>query len=340
MNAMIRQNVPLAPFTTFHRGGEAANFAEAHTEEEVRDACLFAKENGLALTILGGGSNVLIGEKGLPGLVLHIALKGITHEDVADGVILSAKAGETFDDVVAYALAHDLWGLENLSYIPGTVGATPVQNVGAYGVEIKDLCKEVRVYDTESDAFHILPASSCAFAYRDSLFKRPEGKRYVITEVVFMLKKEAHPQIGYRDLAAYFNGKAEPSLEEIREAVGIIRSRKFPDWNIVGTAGSFFKNPIVSPDMAQRLHEQFPELPMFTTAEGMMKISLGYILDKALGLRGYREGGVMLYEEQALVLVAQENASAEEIKIFAQKIAEKVFDATGIAIEFEVNILF
>jgi UDP-N-acetylmuramate dehydrogenase len=339
MNEMIRQNVPLAPYTTFHIGGEAANFAEASTEEEVRGVCRFAKENGLPLTVLGGGSNVLIGEQGLPGLVLHIALRGITHEATADGVILFAKAGETFDDVVAYAAAHDLWGLENLSHIPGTVGATPVQNVGAYGVEIQDLCSAVRVYDTQTDAFITLPASACAFSYRDSIFKKPEGKRYVITEVVFTLRREPRPQIAYRDLAAYFSGNPAPTLAEIREAVGVIRSRKFPDWNTVGTAGSFFKNPIISRDAAQKLHEKFPELPIFETAEGMMKISLGYILDKVLGLRGYREGNVRLYEEQALVLVAERGASAEEIKTFAQKISEKVFTATSIAIEFEVNIL-
>lgn len=341
MGVSIIPQQPLAPLTTLKVGGFALAYTKVENEADVHEALTYAHEHELAVSLLGGGSNILVKDEGFAGLVMHMQSKGMSHVAEEDGrVTLYAKAGELFDDVVSYSVAHGFWGLENLSHIPGTVGATPVQNVGAYGVEIKDVLKEVIVFDMHTRSLRTLSKGECLFSYRDSLFKHSEGKRFVIMEVVFELAVRGVPRIAYKDLQQYFAGTTGlPTQNDVRNAIIHIRSEKFPDWKTVGTAGSFFKNPIVTEETGSKLQERFPELPLFKTEDGNIKISLGYILDKIVGVRGYEEGNVRLFEKQALVLVAGANATAEEVISFAEKISKKVFEKTDIHIEMEVTQL-
>lgn len=343
----IKEEVSLAPYTTMNVGGPAEFFAVAKNEEDIRAFFIEAKERSLPVTIIGGGSNVLINDEGLKGLVIKNEIEGISYEEIGDDVLVTAGAGVWWDDLVKETVVKGLWGMENLSSIPGTVGATPIQNVGAYGIEVAELIHGVRVYDSLEDAFKIMTSEECCFGYRDSIFKTKEGKRFVVVGVTYVLSKTAKPRLEYKDLAERFSGAGAsvqvsftPTPADIREAVIEIRKKKFPDIKAVGTAGSFFKNPIVSKEEGDTLHLLYPELPLYPQSNGRVKVSLGFILDKICGLRGYREGSVGLYDNQALVLVNYENASAKDIADFAKKVSEKVFAKTKIVIEPEVNFLF
>jgi UDP-N-acetylmuramate dehydrogenase len=337
MSIEIKENVPLAPYTTLKVGGAAEYFTTVSTEDALVEAVAFAEAQGLPTHILGGGSNTLVADEGVKGLVMHMAIRGMRSE-VSDGgtVLLTVGAGEEFDAVVAYSVEEGWWGLENLSHIPGTVGATPVQNVGAYGVEIQDVVSNVRVYDPISNSFKVLTNHECMFGYRDSIFKRERGKRLVITGVVFKLQTVARRHIEYKDLASRFEGVL-PSQKEIREAVMKIRSAKFPDWKKTGTAGSFFKNPFVTEEQFEALKAKYPEMPGFKTESGSVKIPLGWVLDKLLDLRGYTQGNISTFENQALVLVAYEGATAREIKDFADRIVSRIKKEIDLDVEWEVT---
>ena len=333
----MKEKVALAPFTTMGIGGNAEFFAEISQLPKLREAVLYAKEKSMPITILGGGSNVLIKDGMLQGLVLRIALSGVTYAEIGTDVYVTAGAGVVLDELISETVTRGMWGLENLSAIPGYVGATPIQNVGAYGVEVSDLITSVVAYDTLRDEYVVLSNRSCSFQYRDSLFKREEGRHYIVVWVTYKLSKTPQPKLSYKDIERYFKGITAPSLLEIRRAVIEIRSRKFPDWRKIGTAGSFFKNPILTEDEFQKLRGTFPNLPGFPLPGGQIKIPLGYVLDKILGLKGYREGNVGLYSEQALVLIADRGANAKEVNAFAEKMVKRVKDATGIDVVREVT---
>lgn len=336
MTFTVRENVPLSQYTTLKVGGRARYFIEVKTMEDLEKAGQFASQTALPFLVLGGGSNLLISDHGFSGVVIFNQMKGREYKDNGDRTsILSVQAGEVFDEVIADTVSRGLWGLENLSSIPGTVGATPIQNVGAYGVEVSELIIAVETYHLLTGIKKVFEKSECNFGYRDSFFKTTEGKGYVITAVHFKLSTIPAPKIKYADLAKRFN-EIKPNQLEIREAIVDIRSKKFPDWHLVGTAGSFFKNPIISLAESEILSSFYPDLPIYKTEDGMAKISLGYVLDKICNLKGYREGDVQLYTEQALVLVNYGSENADEIKKFAEKITKIVFDKTKIIITPEV----
>ena len=318
MMSAITENVPLALSTTFKTGGAARYFIPVTSLTELGAAVDFAKAKQLPLFVLGGGSNVLVADAGYAGVVVQIQLRGISYTDVSETAVeVTAAAGEVFDEVVAETTRRGIWGLENLSAIPGTVGATPVQNVGAYGVEVADSIVSVTVLNRETGAIEVLSHAACAFGYRDSYFKRSGGAEYIITSVTFLLSRVPQPQLSYADFAALESMSETQTPETIRAAVTAIRAAKFPDWSVVGTAGSFFKNPIVTTVEADRLRTLYPALPLYPTTDGYTKVSLGFILDKICGLRGYAKGGVRLFEKQALVLVADIGTTAAEIISFA-----------------------
>lgn len=342
----IQSNVSLREYTTFHIGGSAEFFVSVTSVEELREAVRWAREKKLPVTILGGGSNVFVSDNGVRGIVLHNRIMGREVEEKGDEVLLTVGAGEVFDEIVALAVSRGWWGLENLSCIPGSVGATPIQNIGAYGVEIRERTVSVAVYDTRTDSHRELKKNECAFGYRDSLFKHQEGKQYVVTHVTYRLTKKPNPVLHYRDLAIWNDSRATAGmgseaslLEEIRTEVCRIRSRKFPDWKVMGTAGSFFKNPIISQAHFQELLEKYPLLPGHAIENGRMKVPLGWILDHILNLRGYRAGTVGTYEGQALVLVNYGGATAEELETFVRNISQKIFNATKIIVAWEVTKL-
>jgi len=329
-------NAPLKSYTTFKIGGSAPYLFSVRIPGDVVDALALARTENLPWTILGGGSNILFSDEGYPGVVLKMEISGIMVRERSGNVVeVSAGAGESWDGFVETMVARGLWGLENLSFIPGTVGAAPIQNIGAYGAEVADVISHVEVFDTRTAQRHIFSKEECRFGYRTSLFKdRPE---LIVTRVAFLLSLSGTPNLSYKDLALYFSGaKTLPSLKDVREAVGEIRSRKFPDLSKVGTAGSYFKNPVVPRALAQSLTQRYPALPLFDVDDAHVKIPLAWILDNVLALRGFRRGDVSAYERQPLVLVNCGNATAHDVRAFADAIAQRVFLQTGITITPEV----
>lgn len=336
-----QEQVPLRQHTTLKTGGFAKLFVEVTSESELQVAYQFACEQSLPVLVLGGGSNMLVADEGFPGLVIKINLRGSRYVPLAgqpDEVLMEVQAGELLDAVVAQSIADGWYGLENLSAIPGTVGATPVQNVGAYGVEVADVIQSVKVYDQETDSIKIFTNETCAFSYRHSLFKTSEGERYVVVAVTFLLTRNFVPKISYTDLKNYF-GELIPTALEVRAAVQMIRSKKFPDWTRVGTAGSFFKNPIIPKSEAIALLSAYPLLPVYEVDENNVKIPLGFVLDKICGLKGFTDGGVGLFAAQALVLVHDGTVTTHEILNFVSLIQKKVFEKTKIKIEPEVRFI-
>jgi UDP-N-acetylmuramate dehydrogenase len=299
-------------------------------------AGFWAPQTPPPLLVLGGGSNVLVADNGVKAVVAINRLCGLDSEASGGAILLTCAAGEPLDGVVEHAVARGWWGLENLSGIPGSVGATPIQNVGAYGVEVGELIASLRAYHAPTGAYRTFTPSECGFAYRDSFFKTDVGKEYVITSVTFRLQGSPAPRLAYAELSARFAGGAPP-LSLIRATVLDIRSQKFPDCWRVGTAGSFFKNPILPRAEAARLRALCPALPLYEVDGERVKAPLGFVLDKICGLKGYREGPVSLYEKQALVLVADAGATARDVRAFADNIAARVREQIGLEVEWEVT---
>lgn len=331
---IIQENIPLAEHTTFKIGGPAKFFCVVTDEAELIEALEFAKDKNLPTFILGGGSNVLFSDGGFPGLVVKMELKGISFA----GDLITAAADEIWDDLVNETVKNGFYGLENLSAIPGTVGAAPVQNIGAYGSEVSKTIESVRALDTEKMEFINLSNADCAFAYRDSIFKCRRG-RYVIVKVIFKLAKNGQVDIGYKDLASHFAGKVLPTLEEVRKAVIDIRRSKFPDWKLWGTAGSFFKNPIISAKRYADLKKKYPDLPGFPEENGLIKISLGWILDKVCAVKGLNFGKAKVFENQAMVVMAKPGAKAGDVVNLTNEIKKIVKEKTGLEIEAEVELV-
>lgn len=334
----ITRDVPLAPYTTFGIGGEAEYFCEASTVTELTSALTEARDRGWPITVLGGGSNVLVSDDGIKGLVVRNVIKGTKFTEGGEQVVLEVGAGEVFDEVVEATVTKGYWGLENLSLIPGSVGAVPIQNVGAYGVEAKELVRTVEAVSLTTGAVRTFTNEECLFDYRDSYFKSAEGKDWVITKVVFTLRTLPNPKITYKDLAEYFK-ETTPAIEDIRKAVISIRNGKFPDWHVLGTAGSFFKNPIVERKVAEALVEKYPDLPHFPTNDGRVKLSLSWLLDHVLDVKGERVGKVGTYKEHVLVMVNHGEATAKELSEYATSIEDRLREKTGLSIEWEVTPL-
>lgn len=333
----LQKDVPLRGYTTLGVGGTASNFVSVATLTELEAVVVFAHKHALKIHVLGGGSNVLISDATITGLVIHMKIKGIQTTVQGDSVTLTVAAGESFDDVVLYAVTHGWWGLENLSHIPGTVGATPIQNVGAYGVEVANIISEVRVFNYATQSYQTFKTAECLFSYRSSVFKNDIEKKHIIVSVTFTLSTIPKRELGYKDIAKQFLDTPEPSLADIRKAVITIRSKKFPNWHEIGTAGSFFKNPTIPETVFNTLKSEYPNLPGFQTHNRMVKISLAWILDHVLSIKGYQKGFVATYEAQPLVLVAHTGATASEIEQFADELVEKVKNKIGITIEWEVT---
>ncbi len=325
----MEENVPIAPITTFCIGGPARYFVRVTTVDELREALAFAKEKDLKPFVLGGGSNVLIDDAGFNGLVIKIELMGVEQE----GEALIAGAGESWDVLVARAIEAGLWGIENLSGIPGTVGAAPVQNIGAYGTEIKDTLLWLEALDMQTGEVVRFANAECGFGYRTSVFKR-EPRRYVIMRVALQLKKDGHAQASYKDLG----GMDSATIAQIRAKVLDIRAGKFPDLSVEGTAGSFFLNPVVSVEQAGQLASKYAGMPQFAVAGGV-KLSLAWLLDNALGLKGTAVGGARLYEKQPLVIAAARNTPARDVRALADLVAQKIKDECKIDVEQEVRVI-
>ncbi|KKW12529.1 MAG: UDP-N-acetylenolpyruvoylglucosamine reductase [Parcubacteria group bacterium GW2011_GWA2_49_9] len=435
----IQEHISLKELTTMKIGGDARYFCSASTAEALAEAVLFAREKNVPVIVLGGGSNTLVASGDINALVLKIEIKGVEWESPlgkwnsrrrgalrrgvgggllqppahrnastpfskGDSVPVVVGAGESWDGFVAQAVEKGLWGIENLSGIPGTVGAAPIQNIGAYGTEVKDTILWVEVFDIKAGKLRRLTNAECRFAYRDSMFKHQVEGPFIVCRVAFLLRKDGVPNLEYKDLQKYFGnlssppfqgekrilgasqdlerpssdakgvqlryegdkrGGSFPSLQQIRNAVIEIRSGKFPDLREFGTAGSFFKNPIISKKQFDELKERYPNLPGFPLSlspslegeierwctpptlpskegrrEEKVKIPLAWVLDNICNLKGFKKGNVALFEKQPIVLVHSGEATSEEIELFAKEIADIVKVKTGIEIEWEVQRIF
>lgn len=336
----LLQNISLAQYTTLHVGGVADYLVEVTTEAELTEALRWAQtETNISPLILGGGSNVLISDDGYRGLVVINKIRHVSFKESNGLIEANVGAGVLLDTLVAETVENNYWGLENLSAIPGTVGATPIQNVGAYGVEVSELIIAVTAIHSETLEKKIFRHEECQFGYRDSFFKTNEGKPWCVTEVSFVLRTSPEPKIQYADLRL-LESEVHVTQKKIRETVIAVRAKKFPNWDVVGTAGSFFKNPVITKQACAELQAVYPAVPTYEQPNGNMKVSLGWLLDHACQLKGYTEANVRLFEQQALVLVAERNATASEIDLFAEKISKIVFERTKIKIEREVRKIF
>lgn len=332
----IREDVPLAPFTTLRVGGPARAFTEVRSETELEAAIMYAAAHQLPLRMLGAGSNLLVADVGIDALVVQMRMDAIHFEEHETYTLLIADAGACWDDVVDAAAEQGLFGIENLAGIPGTMGGAVVQNIGAYGAELATVFAYAEMVPIETGVRARLTGADAAFAYRTSFFKQHTD--HIIVRAALRLSRTASPTLTYADLAsAAAAGTPLATPTEITQAIRAIRARKFPDIQQEGTAGSFFKNPSVSQECATALLVRFPGLPHFPQQDGTVKLSLAWILDHVLSLKGFSIGSVRLYEKQPLVLVARAGATAHAIDTFADDIAARVAYATGIAIEREVE---
>lgn len=336
---MIRyyENIDISDRNSFHVRQIAKHLVEFDKAEELPE--LFAKYCDGEWYVLSGGNNVLF-TKDIEPLLITPCDKSITVVGESETAVrVKVGAGVEWDDLVAWSVERELWGIENLSLIPGKAGAAPVQNIGAYGVEAKDVIKAVEMYFVEGNNFVTLAAEHCAFGYRESVFKHSLKGRVIITAIEIELSKVSNPRLGYGDVIREVEARGGATLANIRDAICSIRRSKLPDTAVLGNAGSFFKNPIVEREVAERLLAEYPEMPHYPAAEeGKVKLAAGWLIDKA-GMKGYKEGNVGVHERQALVLVNLGGATGGEVIAFAHTVVAKVKEKFGIEISPEVNVL-
>ncbi|WP_271273990.1 UDP-N-acetylmuramate dehydrogenase [Aliamphritea hakodatensis] len=331
------ENYSLKSANSFGFDVAAEYCCEVTSLVELREALAFADSKNLDVLVLGGGSNLIL-VSDIPGLVILNRLRGITVKaDVDDPsrVCVTAAAGENWHDFVRYTLECGAYGLENLSLIPGTVGAAPMQNIGAYGVEIKDRMLNLTALDRETGELCEFTTEACEFGYRDSIFKQRASGRYIITEVNFMLSRECQPVLAYAGLADHFAGLGieSPDGLQISDYICQVRRAKLPDPAEIGNAGSFFKNPVVSAVRREAILKDYPDLVSFADGEGY-KLAAGWLIDR-LGWKGRCQGHAAVYDKQALVLVNHGGASGDDILRLAQAIQEDVFSHFKVRLEIE-----
>lgn len=332
----VRERVPLAPLTTLGVGGAARFFAEARDDADINATGAFARENDLPLFILGGGSNILVLDADIEGVVLKMSIQGVRIVEDERNVRIEAGAGVSWNAIVDEAGKRSVFGIENLAGIPGTVGGAVVQNIGAYGAELASVFEYADTVHRASGKRTRIGLDEADFGYRSSLFKRDPD--LVVVRTVFRLERDGGPNLRYPDMMKVASiGTPLSTPAQVAAAVRAIRAEKFPSAPGEGTAGSFFKNPLVSKEQYTSLAERYPRLPSFPHKENMVKIPLAWILDRVLHLKGHAVGPVRLYEKQPLVIVTRAGATACDIDAFANSIARHVYDATGLIIEREVE---
>lgn len=335
---MIREfhQISLRGRNSFGVDQRAARLVEFETAEDLRT--FFAAGIPGRWTVLAGGNNILFTED-YDGVLLTPAARQIALvSDDGDEVRLRVDAGVEWDDLVEWAVQRGLWGIENLSLIPGKAGAAPVQNIGAYGCEAKDAIRRVEMYCVETGTVLTLDAAHCGFGYRESVFKHDLKGRVIITAVEIALSHTPRPRLGYGDVEREVEARGGATLRNIREAICSIRRAKLPDPAVLGNAGSFFKNPVVGAAAAERLLAEYPDMPHYPAPEGRVKLAAGWLIDRA-GMKGHRAGNVGVHERQALVIVNHGGATGGEVIAFARTVQARVREKFGIEIDTEVNIL-
>lgn len=344
MNLKIQENVPLAELTTFKIGGNARYFIEIKSTTELTDTFEWIKDKGLDYFILGGGSNTIFNDDTYPGVVIKMNIMGfeVIAEDDSNTVI-KVGAGEDWDDTVERTVDMNLNGMEALSGVPGNTGATPVQNIGAYGQEVKDTIEFVEAYDTKENKIAKLSNEDCNFSYRDSIFKSSQKGRYIICFVAFKLSKKAPSMPQYKDVINYFKDKniSIPNLREIREAILEIRKNKFVNPSEMPNAGSFFKNPTVSKNVAEKIMLKYPDIKtypedtkIFPNSDGTYKLAAGWLIQEA-GFKGVEFEKVRIDPNHALVLENKGGATQKDLLELVDKVKAKVYELFEVELEIE-----
>jgi UDP-N-acetylmuramate dehydrogenase len=336
---LIQENIPLAPMTTLQVGGPSRYFVEAHTAEEVQEAVDISRALSLPLFVLGGGSNLVISDKGWPGLTLKIGISGIHERTQNARILFEVGAGEGWDKFVVRAVVRQCSGIECLSGIPGSVGGTPVQNVGAYGQEVSETIDSVLVFNLEDSQVHELSNKQCEFGYRTSIFNTSASKRYIVLRVTYSLTPGGPPKLQYTDLKKYFSGWSNtPTLAETREAVRQIRASKgmliVPGNDDCRSAGSFFKNPVLTEERYRELSalavDKGLRIPSYPALDAQHKISAAWLVEHSGFRRGYGDGRVGISGKHALAIINRGGATATDVVALKSEIQRRVHEIWGI----------
>ncbi len=339
MAIFVQEFISLKPYNTFGVDVRARWFTEVNTIDELKEALRWAQHENVYPFILGGGSNLLwVADPHF--LVIKLQLLGFSIQEFSNEVHMKVAAGENWHQTVLKSLELGLGGIENLSLIPGTVGAAPIQNIGAYGVELRQVFVKLEALETSTHDLKTFTAETCNFGYRDSIFKQEAKGKYIITSVTMRLKKNADLNIGYGDIAKTLEdwGIPKPDFNDVSRAVIHIRQSKLPDPKEIGNSGSFFKNPETDKQHFDLLRKEFPDMPGYALSENKVKVPAGWLIEQA-GWKGYREGEAGVHARQALVLVNYGHATGQEILALSRKIQDSVQQKFGIWLQAEVNIL-
>ncbi|MEM9601726.1 MAG: UDP-N-acetylmuramate dehydrogenase [Pseudomonadota bacterium] len=335
---LIESAYSLAEHNSFGFDICAAFFARAGSEDDLREALAWCSDNSQPLCALGGGSNTVFAGQP-PGLTVHIGIKGIEHEAHPDGsVVLRVGAGEDWHALVTHCLEQGWHGLENLALIPGAVGSAPIQNIGAYGVELSDRFVQLEAIDREDGGAVTLDAEACAFGYRDSAFKQHWRERFLISRVWLKLNTTAQPVLDYPAIRKALQDTVSPTPEDVFNTVVAVRRARIPDPREIGNAGSFFTNPLVQGETRARLLADHPDLPNWPQADGQYKLSAGWLIEQC-GWKGFRDGAVGVHEHQALVLLNLGGATGLDVLALAERIADSVRVTFGIDLTIEPTVV-
>lgn len=337
----ILKNISLKLYNTFGIDVNAAEYAEVADAESLKGLIKAGRLKDASYLILGGGSNVLF-TGDYDGLVIRNMIVGIRMKEVDDSqVLVTAGAGVVWDDLVHYCIEHDLGGIENLISIPGSVGAGPIQNIGAYGVELKDTFHSLDAIEIATGELRTFYKEECEFGYRDSIFKREQKGKFIIVSVSLMLKSKSKPDISYGAISEELIKMGihdGPAIGDVGKAISSIRHRKLPDPENIGNAGSFFKNPLIVAEKYAEIREQYPDAPSYKAGDGMVKVPAGWLIEQC-GWKGKRRGGAGCYDKQPLVLVNHGSATGKDVLELAAVIEQDVHKRFGIRLEKEVNII-
>jgi UDP-N-acetylmuramate dehydrogenase len=335
----IQENVSLKNFNTFGIDAAARYFVEIGHEDELVELFADPQWQQTERLVIGGGSNLLL-VNDFNGLVIRMNIRGIEHRISHNDVFVDAGGGEVWNDLVNYCVAHEYAGIENLSLIPGSVGASPIQNIGAYGVELKDVFISCRAFEIATSAFKVFSKDDCKFGYRESVFKNELKGRYIITSVKFQLSliPNINTQYGAIGQELANRGITSPTIKDVSQVVSHIRVSKLPDPSTIGNAGSFFKNPLISIEEFNKVHEQFPDVVNYPGGDGLVKLAAGWLIEQC-GWKGKVVGNTGTWKNQALVLVNHGGATGAEVYAFSSQIIDSVYTKFGVMLQREVNII-
>jgi len=335
----IQENISLKPYNSFGIDVKAAYFAEIFSEDDLKELFQHDLVNSQKLFLIGGGSNVLFTQN-YNGLIVKISIKGIKSEITDDNIFVTAGAGEVWNDFVNYCVDHHFAGVENLSLIPGTVGASPIQNIGAYGVELKDVFESCTAFEIKTGKVKTFTYADCHFGYRESIFKGELKGQYIITSVTFRLSSEAKINTSYGAIETELQARGieSPNIADVSSAVSHIRVSKLPDPSTIGNAGSFFKNPVIEKYEFADVVAKHPDVVHYPTADDKIKLAAGWLIEQC-GWKGKIVGHTGTWKNQALVLVNHGGATGTEVFSFSEQIIDSVKSTFGVTLEREVNIL-